>query len=112
MGKVTALLYERFKAGKLPLTVQSMDNCSHNGDKVKAAVFAYASKWVEQGLVPAEFLAYVKDETKITFPWSMIDKPMASTSPIQSCPAGLSAGPPPALLHTTSACLLYTSRCV
>ena len=74
MGKVTALLYERFKAGKLPLTVQSMDNCSHNGDKVKAAVFAYASKWVEPGLVPAEFLAYVKDETKITFPWSMIDK--------------------------------------
>ena len=74
MGKVTALLYERFKAGKLPLTVQSMDNCSHNGDKVKAAVFAYASKWVEQGLVPAEFLAYVKNETKITFPWSMIDK--------------------------------------
>ena len=74
MGKVTALLYERFKAGALPLTVQSMDNCSHNGDKVKTAVFAYASKWVEQGLVPAEFLAYVKDETKITFPWSMIDK--------------------------------------
>ena len=74
MGKVTALLYERFKAGKLPLTVQSMDNCSHNGDKVKSAVHAYAAKWVEQGLVPAEFLAYVKDETKITFPWSMIDK--------------------------------------
>ena len=74
MGKVTALLYERFKAGKLPLTVQSMDNCSHNGDKVKSAVHAYASKWVEQGLVPAEFLAYVQDETKIAFPWSMIDK--------------------------------------
>ena len=74
MGKVTALLYERFKAGKLPLTVQSMDNCSHNGDKVKNAVLAYASKWAEQGLVPAEFLAYVQDETKITFPWSMIDK--------------------------------------
>ena len=74
MGKVTALLYERFKAGKLPLTVQSMDNCSHNGDKVKSAVLAYASKWAEQGLVPAEFLAYVQDETKITFPWSMIDK--------------------------------------
>ena len=51
-----------------------MDNCSHNGDKVKSAVHAYASKWVEQGLVPAEFLAYVQDETKITFPWSMIDK--------------------------------------
>ena len=74
MGKVAVLLYERFQAGALPLTVQSMDNCSHNGDKVKNAVHAYAAKWVEQGLVPAEFLAYVQDETKITFPWSMIDK--------------------------------------
>ena len=74
MGKVCALLLERFKAGKLPLTVQSMDNCSHNGDKVKAGVMAYAERWVSDGLVPAEFLAYLKDETKITFPWSMIDK--------------------------------------
>ena len=74
MGKVTALLLERFNAGKLPLTVQSMDNCSHNGDKVKAGVFAYAEKWVGEGLAPAEFLDYLKDESKITFPWSMIDK--------------------------------------
>ena len=74
MGKVTALLYERFQAGALPLTLQSMDNCSHNGDKVKAGVYAYAEKWAEMGLVPAEFAAYVKDETKITYPWSMIDK--------------------------------------
>ena len=74
MGKVAALLYERFQAGALPLTLQSMDNCSHNGDKVKAGVYAYAEKWAEMGLVPAEFVAYVKDETKITYPWSMIDK--------------------------------------
>ena len=74
MGKVTALLFERFIAGALPLTVQSMDNCSHNGDKVKAGVFAYAEKWVADGLVPSAFLDYLKDEKKITFPWSMIDK--------------------------------------
>ena len=74
MGKVTALLLERFNAGQLPLTVQSMDNCSHNGDKVKAGVFAYAEKWVADGLAPAAFLDYLRDETKITFPWSMIDK--------------------------------------
>ena len=74
MGKVTALLYERFNAGQLSLTVQSMDNCSHNGDKVKAGVYAYAERWVNDGLVPAAFLDYLKDETKITFPWSMIDK--------------------------------------
>ena len=46
MGKVCALLLERFNAGQLPLTIQSMDNCSHNGDKVKAGVFAYAERWV------------------------------------------------------------------
>ena len=74
MGKVAALLFERFKAGALPLTVQSMDNCSHNGDKVKAGVMAYVNKWAADGLVPAEFVAYVQDETKITFPWAMIDK--------------------------------------
>ena len=74
LGKVTALLYERWLAGKLPLTVQSMDNCSHNGDKVKAGVLAYALKWIADGLVPQEFLEYLKDESKVTFPWSMIDK--------------------------------------
>lgn len=74
MGKVTLLLYERFLAGKFPLTVQSMDNCSHNGDKVKAAVVAYASKWMEEGLVPEEFLEYVQDPAKVSYPWSMIDK--------------------------------------
>lgn len=74
MGKVCALLLERFKAGKLPLTVQSMDNCSHNGDKVKAGVMKYVEKWVADGLAPAEFKDYILDETKVTFPWAMIDK--------------------------------------
>ena len=74
LGKVTALLYERYQAGRLPLTVQSMDNCSHNGDKVKAGVMAYAERWVQDGLVPKAFVSYLKDERSITFPWSMIDK--------------------------------------
>ena len=74
LGKVTALLYERFKAGSLPLTVQSMDNCSHNGGRVKAGVLAYAERWVKDGLVPEAFADYVRNKTKITFPWSMIDK--------------------------------------
>lgn len=74
MGKVAALLLERYKAGALPLTIQSMDNCSHNGDKAKKVVFAYAERWLENGLVPQGFVDYLKDESKITFPWSMIDK--------------------------------------
>ena len=57
MGKVAALMLERFQAGSLPLTIQSMDNCSHNGDKVKAGVMQYVNKWVETGLAPAGFLA-------------------------------------------------------
>lgn len=74
MGKVTLLLLERFNAGQLPITVQSMDNCSHNGDKVKAAVLTYADKWIAAGLAPAAFADYLRDGTKVTFPWSMIDK--------------------------------------
>ncbi|MCR4583642.1 MAG: mannitol dehydrogenase family protein [Prevotella sp.] len=81
MGKVCALLFERWQALEAPagavggaITIQSMDNCSHNGDKVKAGVMAYAERWVKDGLVPQAFLDYLKDETKVTFPWSMIDK--------------------------------------
>lgn len=74
MGKVTALLLERFRAGAYPLTLQSMDNCSHNGDKVRQAVTAYAERWAGQGLVPQAFLDYVQDAGKIAYPWSMIDK--------------------------------------
>ena len=74
LGKVTALLLERYEAGILPLTIQSMDNCSHNGDRVKAGVFAYAERWVKDGLAPETFLDYLKNEEKVTFPWSMIDK--------------------------------------
>ena len=74
MGKLTALLYERFLAGEYPLTLQSMDNCSHNGDYVRRAVEAYAKAWTLQGLVPEAFSAYVKNREKISCPWCMIDK--------------------------------------
>ncbi len=74
IGKVVALLYERFKAGQLPIAMVSMDNCSHNGDKLYAAVHAFAAQWAEKGLVEKEFLAYVEDKSKVSFPWSMIDK--------------------------------------
>ncbi len=74
MGKVSALLYERFKAGALPIAMVSMDNCSHNGDKLFAAVSAYAKEWCDRGLADKGFLTYVTDASKVSFPWSMIDK--------------------------------------
>ena len=52
----------------------SMDNCSHNGDKLKAAVLAFADSWCEKGLADKEFATYVRDTSKVSFPWSMIDK--------------------------------------
>ena len=74
MSIVAALLLERFGAGALPMAVVSMDNCSHNGEKLMAAVLEVASAWVKNGFAPAAFLDYLKDESKISFPWSMIDK--------------------------------------
>ena len=38
MGKVAALLYTRYLAGEKPIAMVSTDNCSHNGDKLYAAV--------------------------------------------------------------------------
>lgn len=81
MGKLTSLLFERFSEGMYPITLQSMDNCSHNGDYVKRAVQAYAKAWVEQGIVNPEFLEYVEDETKVSYPWCMIDKITPRPSP-------------------------------
>lgn len=74
LARLTALVYKRYQAGKLPLALVSMDNCSHNGDKLKAAVTAIAEAWAKNGLADADFCTYLNDETKISFPISMIDK--------------------------------------
>lgn len=74
IGKVTSLLYARFLAGAKPVALVSMDNCSHNGDRLYDAVHAFAKAWQERGLVEGDFLGYVNDREKVSFPWSMIDK--------------------------------------
>lgn len=74
MSIVAALLWERFQAGGAPIAVVSMDNCSHNGEKLRASVTAVAGEWQKKGHVSKEFVAWLEDETKVSFPWSMIDK--------------------------------------
>ena len=74
MSLVAALLLERFQAGGASLALVSMDNCSHNGEKLRSSVTAIVDKWVERGFVSPEFAAWVRDEEKVSFPWSMIDK--------------------------------------
>ena len=68
------MILERFNAGALPLAVVSMDNCSHNGDKLKSSILEIANMWKDKGFVEDDFIAYLNDEKKISFPWSMIDK--------------------------------------
>ena len=58
---LTQLLYLRWKAGAAPLALVSMDNCSHNGDKLKAAIQTIAKAYVDNGSLPAAFLDYVND---------------------------------------------------
>lgn len=81
MGKITALMYERYKGGKgasqpaeLPVALVSMDNCSHNGDRLFEAVETYARHWVDNGFIEEGFLTYIRNKSKVAFPWSMIDK--------------------------------------
>ena len=74
IGKVTSLLYARFLAGKKPIAMVSMDNCPHNGDKLYAAIHAFAEEWTKHELADQKFLAYVEDKNRVSFPWTMIDK--------------------------------------
>ncbi len=74
ISKVAALAYTRYKNGELPVAFVSMDNCSHNGQKLHDSVETIVTRWVENKLVEKDFLRYINDETRVTFPWSMIDK--------------------------------------
>ena len=74
LGKVASLLYERYLYGQKPIAMVSTDNCSHNGDKLYEAMNAFATNWAKNNKVEKVFVDYVNDKSKVSFPWSMIDK--------------------------------------
>lgn len=74
IGMVTSLLLHRFNVGAYPISLVSMDNCSHNGEKLQKAVMTMANAWLEKGFVSKEFVEYLSDTKRVAFPWSMIDK--------------------------------------
>jgi len=74
MAVVAAMLLERYQAGAAPIALVSMDNCSHNGETLRNAVLEVAGAWAERGYVDQGFVAYVSDEARVAFPWTMIDK--------------------------------------
>lgn len=74
MAIVTAMLLERYHSNGMPLALVSMDNCSQNGKLLSESVLTMAQEWNRRGFVDDGFVAYVNDKTKISFPWTMIDK--------------------------------------
>ena len=74
MAVLVAMLYVRYQAGKYPLALVSMDNCSQNGAKLRESVLTMAEDWKKTGYVDEGFVSYVSDEDTVAFPWTMIDK--------------------------------------
>jgi fructuronate reductase len=74
MTKLCALVHERWQAGGAPLALLSTDNFSHNGDRLRDAVLTVAGEWKARGKVEQGFIGYIRDETRLSFPLSMIDK--------------------------------------
>lgn len=74
IGKVAALLYERYEAGKKPIAMVSTDNCSHNGEKLHSAIECFALGWLENGYVDRGFCDYINNNKMVSFPWTVIDK--------------------------------------
>ena len=67
-GKLTQVLYERFKAGKGGLVILSCELIDNNGKELLKCVNQYVDQW---GL-EAEFKAYVND--KCTFCSTLVDR--------------------------------------
>ncbi|MBQ3669017.1 MAG: mannitol dehydrogenase family protein, partial [Clostridia bacterium] len=58
IGYLCKLLIERYNAGKLPVALVSMDNCSHNGEKLENAVKYVIDCWLKNGYVEQGFIDY------------------------------------------------------
>ena len=74
MATLTKFLYWRWQAGGAPIALCSLDNCSHNGEVLHGSVSEIARAWADRGLADPAFPAWLDDEEKVSFPWSMIDK--------------------------------------
>lgn len=72
MNSLCLLLNARLEKTGLPLAMVSMDNCAHNGDKLRDAMLPAARAMVEAGKAAPGFLAYM--EKDVAFPITMIDK--------------------------------------
>ena len=72
LAQLTAMCLARRAACGAPLALVSMDNCSHNGEKLQRAVMEIAAAWKKNGKITQEDFDYLAKD--VAFPWSMIDK--------------------------------------
>lgn len=72
MSIIASMLYCRYKSCAAPIAIVSMDNCSHNGEKLKNGVMTVVEGWLDNKTADAAFIDYLNE--KVSFPWSMIDK--------------------------------------
>ena len=72
MSMITALTLKRKNLCGKSIALVSMDNCSHNGEKIENAVKEIAGAWEAAGFISKEDLEYLN--SKVSYPWSMIDK--------------------------------------
>lgn len=74
ISKIVYLLFKRCTAGACPIAMLSTDNFSNNGDVLKESILTIAQGWYEKEYVNKEFLEYLCDEKKVSYPLSMIDR--------------------------------------
>ena len=73
LSRLCELMLYRYRKGAYPIALVSMDNCSHNGEKIQLAMTTIAHEWVKNGLVEKGFEDYMTSSS-VAYPWSMIDK--------------------------------------
>ena len=73
LSRLCELMLYRYRKGSYPVALVSMDNCSHNGEKIQLAMTTIAHEWVANGLVEKGFEDYM-NSSAVAYPWSMIDK--------------------------------------
>ena len=78
---LAGMLHQRFLTGAYPLAVVSMDNCSENGNLLRTAVVTIVEGWQAAGSVSHDFIDWLENSGKISFPWTMIDRITPRPSP-------------------------------
>ncbi len=74
MSLAAAMLWHRFNTVRQPIALVSMDNFSHNGDKLRDSILTIAKSWQKADLVSNNFILWLENESNVAFPWSVIDK--------------------------------------